>query len=91
MTVNLQCMSLDWGRKLECPEGTPEAQREHAGSVHAGRRQDLNPQPRRLGSGFSGLPSSRSSVQRPLAVLLLPLLSLRAVAKRLRCTAMDVI
>ncbi|KAK3565929.1 hypothetical protein QTP86_021446, partial [Hemibagrus guttatus] len=34
MPINLQCMSLDWGRKPEYPEETPEAQGEHANSTH---------------------------------------------------------
>ncbi|KAK3560175.1 hypothetical protein QTP86_034675, partial [Hemibagrus guttatus] len=29
MPINLQCMSLDWGRKPEYPEETPEARGEH--------------------------------------------------------------
>ncbi|KAK3575304.1 hypothetical protein QTP86_023420 [Hemibagrus guttatus] len=33
MPINLQCMSLDWERKPEYPEETPEA-REHANSTH---------------------------------------------------------
>ncbi|KAK3546788.1 hypothetical protein QTP86_001940 [Hemibagrus guttatus] len=32
--INLQCMSLDRGRKLEYPEETTEAQGEHANSTH---------------------------------------------------------
>ncbi|KAK3524310.1 hypothetical protein QTP70_027867, partial [Hemibagrus guttatus] len=34
MPVNLQCMSLDRGRKPEYPEETPKAQGEHANSTH---------------------------------------------------------
>ncbi|KAK3535867.1 hypothetical protein QTP70_021162, partial [Hemibagrus guttatus] len=34
MPINLQCMSLDRGRKPEYPEETPEAQGEHANSTH---------------------------------------------------------
>ncbi|KAK3567325.1 hypothetical protein QTP86_019614 [Hemibagrus guttatus] len=34
MPINLPCMSLDWGRKLEYPEETPEARGEHANSTH---------------------------------------------------------
>ncbi|KAK3550285.1 hypothetical protein QTP86_023824 [Hemibagrus guttatus] len=34
MPINLQCMSLDWGRKPEYLEETPEAQGEHANSTH---------------------------------------------------------
>ncbi|KAK3549224.1 hypothetical protein QTP70_034222 [Hemibagrus guttatus] len=34
MPINLPCMSLDWGRKPEYPEETPEAQGEHANSTH---------------------------------------------------------
>ncbi|KAK3548662.1 hypothetical protein QTP70_016412, partial [Hemibagrus guttatus] len=34
MPINLPCMSLDWGKKLEYPEETPEARREHANSTH---------------------------------------------------------
>ncbi|KAK3559525.1 hypothetical protein QTP86_013704 [Hemibagrus guttatus] len=34
MPINLQCMSLDWGRKPEYPEETPEARGEHANSTH---------------------------------------------------------
>ncbi|KAK3570988.1 hypothetical protein QTP86_033196 [Hemibagrus guttatus] len=34
MTINLPRMSLDWGRKPEYPEETPEAWREHANSTH---------------------------------------------------------
>ncbi|KAK3549828.1 hypothetical protein QTP86_015306, partial [Hemibagrus guttatus] len=34
MPINLQYMSLDWGRKLEHPEEAPEAQGEHASSTH---------------------------------------------------------
>ncbi|KAK3564662.1 hypothetical protein QTP86_024527 [Hemibagrus guttatus] len=32
--INLQCMSLDRGRKPEYPEETPEARGEHANSTH---------------------------------------------------------
>ncbi|KAK3542653.1 hypothetical protein QTP86_031469, partial [Hemibagrus guttatus] len=32
--ANLQCMSLDRGRKPEYPEETPEARGEHANSTH---------------------------------------------------------
>ncbi|KAK3520706.1 hypothetical protein QTP70_030582, partial [Hemibagrus guttatus] len=42
--ANLQCMSLDWGRKPEYPEETPEAWGEHANSTHT-RRRESNPQP----------------------------------------------
>ncbi|KAK3522201.1 hypothetical protein QTP70_030032 [Hemibagrus guttatus] len=41
MPINLQCMSLDRGRKLECLEDL-EARGEHASSQ---RRQESNPQP----------------------------------------------
>ncbi|KAK3562423.1 hypothetical protein QTP86_034065, partial [Hemibagrus guttatus] len=34
MPINLPCMSLDWGRKPEYPEETPEARGEHANSTH---------------------------------------------------------
>ncbi|KAK3575537.1 hypothetical protein QTP86_029278, partial [Hemibagrus guttatus] len=34
MPINLLCMSLDWERKLEYPEETPEARGEHANSTH---------------------------------------------------------
>ncbi|KAK3570870.1 hypothetical protein QTP86_029392, partial [Hemibagrus guttatus] len=34
MPINLQCMSLDWLRKLEYPEETPEARGEHANATH---------------------------------------------------------
>ncbi|KAK3548987.1 hypothetical protein QTP70_024814, partial [Hemibagrus guttatus] len=34
MPINLQCISLDWGRKPEYPEETPEARGEHANSTH---------------------------------------------------------
>ncbi|KAK3524164.1 hypothetical protein QTP70_018211 [Hemibagrus guttatus] len=34
MPINLQCMSLDWGRKPEYPKETPEAWGEHANSTH---------------------------------------------------------
>ncbi|KAK3533813.1 hypothetical protein QTP70_031071, partial [Hemibagrus guttatus] len=34
MPINLQCMSLDWGRKPEYPEETPEAWGEHANATH---------------------------------------------------------
>ncbi|KAK3570934.1 hypothetical protein QTP86_030714 [Hemibagrus guttatus] len=34
MPINLQCMSLDGGRKPEYPEETPEAWGEHANSTH---------------------------------------------------------
>ncbi|KAK3534223.1 hypothetical protein QTP86_007022 [Hemibagrus guttatus] len=34
MPINLQCMSLDWGRKPEYPEETPKARGEHANSTH---------------------------------------------------------
>ncbi|KAK3554363.1 hypothetical protein QTP70_022596, partial [Hemibagrus guttatus] len=34
MLINLQCMSLDWGRNPEYPEETPEARGEHANSTH---------------------------------------------------------
>ncbi|KAK3533408.1 hypothetical protein QTP70_019484, partial [Hemibagrus guttatus] len=34
MPINLQCMSLDWARKPEYPEETPEAWGEHANSTH---------------------------------------------------------
>ncbi|KAK3564611.1 hypothetical protein QTP86_023758, partial [Hemibagrus guttatus] len=34
MPINLQCMSLDWGRKPEHPEETPKARGEHANSTH---------------------------------------------------------
>ncbi|KAK3564624.1 hypothetical protein QTP86_024004, partial [Hemibagrus guttatus] len=34
MPINLPCMSLDWGRKLEYPEETAEALGEHANSTH---------------------------------------------------------
>ncbi|KAK3539041.1 hypothetical protein QTP86_023628, partial [Hemibagrus guttatus] len=43
--INLQCMSLDWGRKPEYPEETPEAQGEHANSTHTRQRRESNPQP----------------------------------------------
>ncbi|KAK3523181.1 hypothetical protein QTP86_021717 [Hemibagrus guttatus] len=33
MPINLQCMSLDWGRKPEYPEETPKARGEHANST----------------------------------------------------------
>ncbi|KAK3559654.1 hypothetical protein QTP86_013610 [Hemibagrus guttatus] len=45
MPINLQCMSLDQGRKPEYPEETPEARGEHANSTHTWRRQESNPQP----------------------------------------------
>ncbi|KAK3563424.1 hypothetical protein QTP86_027797 [Hemibagrus guttatus] len=44
--INLQCMSLDRGRKPEHPEETPEAQGEHANSTHThggGGNQTPNP------------------------------------------------
>ncbi|KAK3533789.1 hypothetical protein QTP70_027348, partial [Hemibagrus guttatus] len=34
MPINLQCMSLDRGRKPEYPEETPKARGEHANSTH---------------------------------------------------------
>ncbi|KAK3509029.1 hypothetical protein QTP70_018535, partial [Hemibagrus guttatus] len=34
MPINLQCMSLDRGRKPEYSEETPEARGEHANSTH---------------------------------------------------------
>ncbi|KAK3543048.1 hypothetical protein QTP70_010341 [Hemibagrus guttatus] len=34
MPINLECMSLDWGRKPEYPGKTPEARGEHANSTH---------------------------------------------------------
>ncbi|KAK3571658.1 hypothetical protein QTP86_015973 [Hemibagrus guttatus] len=34
MLINLPCTSLDWERKPEYPEKTPEAQGEHANSTH---------------------------------------------------------
>ncbi|KAK3565656.1 hypothetical protein QTP86_013912, partial [Hemibagrus guttatus] len=34
MPINLPCMSLDWGRKPEYPEETPEARGEHGNSTH---------------------------------------------------------
>ncbi|KAK3548716.1 hypothetical protein QTP70_017267, partial [Hemibagrus guttatus] len=34
MPINLPCMSLNWGRKPEYPEETPEARGEHANSTH---------------------------------------------------------
>ncbi|KAK3568936.1 hypothetical protein QTP86_020637 [Hemibagrus guttatus] len=34
MPINLQRMSLDWGKKPEYPEETPEAWGEHANSTH---------------------------------------------------------
>ncbi|KAK3556826.1 hypothetical protein QTP70_022263, partial [Hemibagrus guttatus] len=37
MPINLQCMSLDRGRKPEYPEETPEARGEHANSTHTWR------------------------------------------------------
>ncbi|KAK3564329.1 hypothetical protein QTP86_014285, partial [Hemibagrus guttatus] len=37
----IQCMSLDWGRKPEYPEETPEAQEEHANSTHTHSGGDL--------------------------------------------------
>ncbi|KAK3557571.1 hypothetical protein QTP70_030499 [Hemibagrus guttatus] len=45
MPINLQCMSLDWGRKPEYPEETPEARGEHANSTHTWWRRESNPQP----------------------------------------------
>ncbi|KAB5517598.1 hypothetical protein PHYPO_G00168960 [Pangasianodon hypophthalmus] len=36
-------MSLAWGRKLENPEETPEAQGEHANSTHTERRMNSAP------------------------------------------------
>ncbi|KAK3559918.1 hypothetical protein QTP86_026955 [Hemibagrus guttatus] len=45
MPINLQCMSLDRGRKPEHLEETPEAQGEHANSTHTWRRWESNPQP----------------------------------------------
>ncbi|KAK3546057.1 hypothetical protein QTP70_019980, partial [Hemibagrus guttatus] len=44
MPINLPRVSLDWGRKLEYPEETPEAQGEHANSTHGGGR-NRTPQP----------------------------------------------
>ncbi|KAK3560083.1 hypothetical protein QTP86_033805, partial [Hemibagrus guttatus] len=34
MPIDLQCMSLNWGRKPEYLKGTPEARGEHANSSH---------------------------------------------------------
>ncbi|KAK3524842.1 hypothetical protein QTP86_007580 [Hemibagrus guttatus] len=45
MPISLQCMSLDWGRKPEYPEESPEARGEHANSTHTWQRQESNPQP----------------------------------------------
>ncbi|KAK3540044.1 hypothetical protein QTP70_023818 [Hemibagrus guttatus] len=45
MPINLQCMFLDWGRKPEHPEETPEARGEHANSTHTWWRWESNPQP----------------------------------------------
>ncbi|KAK3569304.1 hypothetical protein QTP86_026550 [Hemibagrus guttatus] len=45
MPINLPCMSLDWGRKPEYLEETPEARGEHANSTHTWRRRESNPQP----------------------------------------------
>ncbi|KAK3542198.1 hypothetical protein QTP86_018490, partial [Hemibagrus guttatus] len=45
MPINLPCMSLDWGRKPEYPEETPEARGEHTNSTHRWRRRESNPQP----------------------------------------------
>ncbi|KAK3539121.1 hypothetical protein QTP86_025059 [Hemibagrus guttatus] len=45
MPINLPCMSLDWRRKPEYPEETPEARGEHANSTHTWRRRESNPQP----------------------------------------------
>ncbi|KAK3537962.1 hypothetical protein QTP70_024796 [Hemibagrus guttatus] len=51
MPINLQCMSLDRGRKTEYPEKTPEAQGQHANSTHTHthtrQRQESNLQRRR--------------------------------------------
>ncbi|KAK3544517.1 hypothetical protein QTP86_014096 [Hemibagrus guttatus] len=43
MPINLPCMSLDWGRKPEYPEETPEARGEHANSTQTWRRRESNP------------------------------------------------
>ncbi|XP_053531301.1 transcriptional repressor p66-beta isoform X1 [Ictalurus punctatus] len=48
MPFSLQRVSLDWGRKPEYPEGTPEARGEHASSTHTGRRRDSYPQTQRM-------------------------------------------
>ncbi|KAK3570378.1 hypothetical protein QTP86_019251 [Hemibagrus guttatus] len=45
MAINLQCMSLDRGRKPEHPEETPEARGEHENSTHTWWRRESNPQP----------------------------------------------
>ncbi|KAK3525357.1 hypothetical protein QTP86_031087 [Hemibagrus guttatus] len=57
MPINLQCMSLDWGRKPEYPEETPEARGEHANSTHTWGRWDSNPQPWRC---EANVPSHRA-------------------------------
>ncbi|KAK3547783.1 hypothetical protein QTP86_029933 [Hemibagrus guttatus] len=44
MPINLECMSLDQGRKPEYPEETPEAQGEHANSTHTAEA-GIKPQP----------------------------------------------
>ncbi|KAK3559309.1 hypothetical protein QTP86_012715 [Hemibagrus guttatus] len=43
MPINLPHMPLDWGRKLEYPEETPEARGGHANSTHRGGNRTLNP------------------------------------------------
>ncbi|KAK3553940.1 hypothetical protein QTP70_015331, partial [Hemibagrus guttatus] len=44
MPINLPRMSLDWGRKPEHPEETPEA-RGNMQTPHTRRRRESNPQP----------------------------------------------
>ncbi|KAK3533740.1 hypothetical protein QTP70_025052, partial [Hemibagrus guttatus] len=46
MPINLPRMSLDWGRKPEYPEETPEAQGEHANTTPTyGRGGTRTPNP----------------------------------------------
>ncbi|MCI4376712.1 hypothetical protein PGIGA_G00191540 [Pangasianodon gigas] len=46
-------MSLDWGRKPEYPEETPEGQGEHANSTHTGQRSGNPRRPPHSGSQLS--------------------------------------
>ncbi|KAK3568130.1 hypothetical protein QTP86_031105 [Hemibagrus guttatus] len=45
MPINLQRMSLDWGKKPEYLEETPEARGEHANSTHPGGGGNQTPNP----------------------------------------------
>ncbi|KAK3524286.1 hypothetical protein QTP70_027014, partial [Hemibagrus guttatus] len=66
MPINLQCMSLDWGRKLEHPEETPEARGEHANSTQTA---EAGLEPPTLEAGSKSKKSARRPSQSVLQAL----------------------